>query len=178
MVISAKHTYLQDEGAQLILITGHFPLYDSVMYDGNPPSGTLVKAHEWKKFFEFEGKYSYWDIMKNGSVTGLSSAPLSYWLMRQWYSVTGINHYSGPGLSMIWVCLTCIVLFLFARNILEDKPDALAVLFIWSVSPTLIVVPAQARMYDLIALCSVFLGMARSKYFAKNISHHNIQMVC
>jgi dolichyl-phosphate-mannose-protein mannosyltransferase len=156
VVINSKHTYLQDEGSQLILITAHLPLYDFVMYDGHEPTGKWVPARAWKRLFEIEGPFSYWDIVKHGSATDYHP-PLNYWLLRNWYKLTGLSHLSGGWLSLIWVGLTCATLFFIATDVFNDNSDRLAVVFIWSVSPALVVIPAQARMYDLISLCSVFL---------------------
>lgn len=155
-ILRSKHTYLQDEGASLILITGHLADYDRVMYDSHYPAQTWAPAAEWKKFISLDRPVSFQKIAADAAVSDFHP-PLFYWLLYQWYRVSGVDPWTGAGFCVLIAVLTALALFGFAAEVLKDRLEAAVVVFTWAVSPAVIVISEQARQYDLLAWWTVLL---------------------
>lgn len=159
IIIHSKATYLQDEGASLILITGHLSDYDGVMYDNHFPARAWVPAQEWKKFLTLNRPVSFRKIATDAARSDFHP-PLFYWLLYWWYRLWGVDPWTGSWFCVLLAAFTALALFGFAHELLKDRQAAAAVTLIWAASPAVIVISEQARQYELFGLCTVLLAWA------------------
>jgi hypothetical protein len=157
MALRSKNALTHDEAISYLVATGHKAEFSEVVKDESPPYGVWAEARRWKRFTRVEDVLCFGKIRHDLRTTDLHP-PMYFWLLHVWCLVAGIDVRTGGRLNLIIVVITALALFGLARHILRDPVRAALVVFIWSVSATVIPIALVARHYDLLALAAVLFG--------------------
>ena len=81
--------------------------------------------------------------------------PLYFWILHVWILIVGVHTWSGPVLNILISMINIIILFGFAKYILDNSKDAIYVAYTYALSPAVIFTSLDARQYDLFALFTI-----------------------
>jgi hypothetical protein len=154
VVIADKPAVSHDEAISYLAATCHQGEWDRVTTHAAPPVATWASADDWRRFVEPDRFMCFGQIGRDLSQHDIHP-PLYFWLLHLWVGAVGATTTSGPALNLPIFVAAALALFWFARRMLADGVEAALVVLVWAVSPAVIPISAEARMYDLFALVSV-----------------------
>jgi hypothetical protein len=161
LVLGAKRSITQDEGISYMAATGHLGTYDRAAA-ASGEQGTWQAAAEWKELMRAERALCFGTIGSDLARHDVHP-PLYFWLLHVWVLLLGAYVWSGPVLNLFIALITFGLLSRLARRVLGNRLLGLAAAFVWLVSSVTVVVTAEARQYDLLALFTVSLALLAAR---------------
>ncbi|MCH7886049.1 MAG: glycosyltransferase family 39 protein, partial [Planctomycetes bacterium] len=77
-------------------------------------------------------------------------------MLHLWMMLVGSGSlWAGPALNILIAAAAILSLFRFARAVWGDPVRSALAAWVWAFSPTVVATSAQARQYDLLALCTI-----------------------
>jgi hypothetical protein len=150
-----------DEAWSYAAASGRLGALEKAMQSGL--SGRWVPASAWQY---------YWQSNKLGDLAHIGPdlaaydvhPPLYFSLLHLWLMLTGMHHWAGSALNIIFALLTMLVLFRLARALGFERLESSLVVLAWAVSPGVVGISALTRQYDLVALLTVLFvwGLVRA----------------
>lgn len=114
-------------------------------------SGRFVKASEWKRLWRIEDRFCFsriaGDLAHNDR-----HPPLYFWLLHLAFMTAGASVWAGMALHLVVGWLVVIVLFFFARFLLQDGRWAALTCVLWAVSPGVLTTSVESRQYLILTL--------------------------
>jgi 4-amino-4-deoxy-L-arabinose transferase-like glycosyltransferase len=117
-----------------------------------------------KEFWAEKSLEDYYDAIRRSDI---GNSPFYYIILHNWIKLFGISDYSIRFLSVIFSCLTIILLFLFIKEHFKNLQLALLACFLMAIEPFFIAYSQQARNYSL----SFFLTLLATHFFLKIIKN-------
>ena len=114
-------------------------------------SGRWVPARAWQ---------FYWQSDKLGDLVHIGPdlaaydvhPPLYFYVLHLWLMLTGMHHWAGPALNLVFALLTMLALFGLARALGFERLESSLVVLAWALSPAVVSISALTRQYDQVAL--------------------------
>lgn len=157
VVIADKPAVGHDEAISYLAATCHQGEWDRITARGAAPSGAWVPAREWRRLVEPDDSLCLGRISRDLSRHDIHP-PLYFWLLHAWVGAFGVDTATGPALNLLFFVAAALALFGLARRLLGDERGAALVTFVWAVSPAVVPISGEARMYDLLALVSILFA--------------------
>ena len=149
-----------DEAWSYATASGRLGAFEKAMQSGL--SVRWVPASAWQY---------YWQSDKLGDLVHIGPdlaaydvhPPLYFYLLHLWLMLTGMHHWAGPALNLIFALLTMLALFGLARALGFERLESSLVVLAWALSPAVVSISALTRQYDLVALFTVLFvwGLVR-----------------
>jgi 4-amino-4-deoxy-L-arabinose transferase-like glycosyltransferase len=153
-VIGGKDVIGHDEAISYLAATCHEGDWDRVTSRALPPTATWATAADWRRFVTPKELLCFGRIDRDLADLDVHP-PLYFWLLHVWVQAFGVGLRSGPLLNLPIFVAAALALFLLARRLLESELEAAVVVFVWALSPAVLPISGEARMYDLFALVSI-----------------------
>ena len=161
-----KHGIFFDEKASVLVSQG-------MAMEGNtqkncfytPEKTTFMPSEFWAD----KSLEDYYDAIRRSDI---GNSPFYYILLHNWINVFGISDYSIRFLSVLFSCLTIILLFFFIKENFKNLHLALLACFLMAIEPFFIAYSQQARNYSL----SFFLTLLATHIFLKIIKNEEIDV--
>ena len=156
-----KHGIFFDEKASVLVSQG-------MAMEGNSQKNcfyTLGKTtFTPKEFWANKSLEDYYDAIRRSDI---GNSPFYYVILHNWINLFGISDYSIRFLSVLFSCLTIILLFFFIKEHFKNLQLALLACFLMAIEPFFIAYSQQARNYSL----SFFLTLLATHIFLKIIKN-------
>ena len=146
-----------DEAISYLAATCHQGEWDRMTARGAAPVATWTPAGEWRRFAEPDDALCLGRISRDLADHDIHP-PLYFWLLHLWVGAVGVSIASGPALNLLIFAAAALALFGFARRLLREPLSAALVVLVWAVSPAVVPIATEARMYDLLALVSILFS--------------------
>lgn len=117
-----------------------------------------------KEFWAEKTLEDYYDAIRRSDI---GNSPFYYVILHNWINLFGISDYSIRFLSVLFSCLTIVLLFFFIKEHFKNIPLALLACFLMAIEPFFIAYSQQARNYSL----SFFLTLLATHIFLKIIKN-------
>lgn len=117
-----------------------------------------------KEFWANKSLEDYYDAIRRSDI---GNSPFYYLILHNWINAFGISDYSIRFLSVLFSCLTIILLFIFINEHFKNAILAILACFLMSIEPFFIAYSQQARNYSL----SFFLTLLATHIFLKIIKN-------
>jgi len=117
-----------------------------------------------KEFWADKSLEDYYDAIRRSDI---GNSPFYYVILHNWINVFGISDYYIRFLSVLFSCLTIILLFFFIKEHFKNLQLALLACFLMAIEPFFIAYSQQARNYSL----SFFLTLLATHIFLKIIKN-------
>jgi 4-amino-4-deoxy-L-arabinose transferase-like glycosyltransferase len=159
VALSGKNYLDHDEAISYLSATCHQAEWERVRTEGIPPFGTWVPAAEWQSFLEPDRGWCLGTI--GGDLADHDiHPPLYFWLLHPTVLALDVHLWSGPALNLVFYLLAALALFALARRVFRgDERLALVVTAVWSLSPAVVRIFAEARQYELFALLTIVFAL-------------------
>jgi 4-amino-4-deoxy-L-arabinose transferase-like glycosyltransferase len=150
-----------DEAWSYATASGRLGAFEKAMQSGL--SGRWVPASAWQYYWQSD---SLGDLAHIGPdlATYDVHPPLYFYMLHLWLMLTGMHHWAGPALNLIFAVLTTLALYGLARALGFERLESSLVSLAWALSPAVVSISALTRQYDLVALATVLFvwGLARA----------------
>jgi uncharacterized membrane protein len=120
-----------------------------------------------KEFWADKSLEDYYDAIRRSDI---GNSPFYYIILHNWIKLFGISDYSIRFLSVLFSCLTIILLFFFIKEHFKNLQLAILACFLMAIEPFFIAYSQQARNYSL----SFFLTLLATHIFLKIIKNEEI----
>ena len=154
-----KHGIFYDEKASVLVSQG-------MAMEGNTQKNCFYTKGKTtftpKEFWTDKSLEDYYDAIRRSDI---GNSPFYYLILHNWIKVFGISDYSIRFLSVLFSCLTIILLFFFIKEHFKNLQLALLACFLMAIEPFFIAYSQQARNYSL----SFFLTLIATHIFLKII---------
>lgn len=151
-----KTTITHDETISYLSAVGRQGDFERVFQDNFFPANHWTTAGEWQAWFAIDTPFAFRQIGRDLTKSDIHP-PLYFWLLHLWTCLFGVHPWTGPTLNMLLQAAGAWGLFMLARTALKDVQEALAVMFIWAVSPAVLTAVLEARQYSLLGVCTIFM---------------------
>lgn len=156
-----KHGIFYDEKASVLVSQG-------MAMEGNTQKNCFYTEGKTtftpKEFWADKSLEDYYDAIRRSDI---GNSPFYYVILHGWIKVFGISDYSIRFLSVLFSCLTIILLFFFIKEHFKNLQLALLACFLMAIEPFFIAYSQQARNYSL----SFFLTLLATHIFLKIIKN-------
>ena len=156
-----KHGIFFDEKASVLVSQG-------MAMEGNTQKNCFYTPEKTtftpKEFWTDKSLEDYYDAIRRSDI---GNSPFYYIILHNWINVFGISDYSIRFLSVLFSCLTIILLFFFIKEHFKNLQLALFACFLMAIEPFFIAYSQQARNYSL----SFFLTLLATHIFLKIIKN-------
>ncbi len=150
-----------DEAWSYATASGRLGAFEKAMQGGL--SGRWVPASAWQYYWQSD---SLGDLAHIGPDLAAYDVhpPLYFYVLHLWLMVTGMHHWAGPALNLIFAVLTMLALYGLARALGFERLESSLVALVWALSPAVVSISALTRQYDLVALATVLFvwGLVRA----------------
>lgn len=150
-----KITITHDETISYLSATVNQGDFERIFQNNVYPANRWVSVGTWKEWFELDKPFSFRQIGIDLAESDIHP-PLYFWLLHLWTWLFDVHPWTGPTLNILLQAIGAIGLFHLARRVLKDNFEALAVVFIWSVSPAVLTATLEARQYTLFGVFAIF----------------------
>ncbi len=150
-----KTTITHDETISYLSATVHQGDFERIFQDNLYPANQWVSVGEWKEWFKIDALFSFRQIGIDLAESDIHP-PLYFWILHVWTWLFDVHPWTGPTLNILFQIAGAIGIFYLARHALKDNYEAIAVAFIWSVSPAVLGTVVEARQYTLLGICTIF----------------------
>jgi len=151
-----KATVTHDEGISFLAATGHQAEFSELYETQRAPYGRWVEASRWKRYLERDRFWCFRKIASDIAHTDIHP-PLYFWMLHVWLWVVGVHVWSGAAMNVFITLAMILVLYRFARYVLDERLGAAVVVFTWAVSPHIMEESLEARAYGLLAVFALLL---------------------
>lgn len=158
--MGANPNVQHDEAWSYATASGRLGAFEKAMQSGL--SGRWVPASAWQY---------YWQSDKLGDLAHIGPdlaaydvhPPLYFYLLHLWLMLTGMHHWAGPALNLVFAPLTMLALFGLARALGFERLESSLVVLAWALSPAVVSISILTRQYDLVAVFTVLFvwGLVR-----------------
>ena len=156
-----KHGIFFDEKASVLVSQG-------MAMEGNtqkncfytPGKTTFTPSEFWAE----KSLEDYYDAIRRSDI---GNSPFYYIILHNWINLFGISDYSIRFLSVLFSCLTIILLFFFIQENFKNLQLAILACFLMAIEPFFIAYSQQARNYSL----SFFFTLLATHIFLKIIKN-------
>lgn len=159
-----KHGIFFDEKASVLVSQG-------MAMEGNTQKNCFYTPGKStftpKEFWAEKSLEDYYDAIRRSDI---GNSPFYYIVLNNWINFFGISDFSIRFLSVIFSCLTIILLFMFINEHFKNLRLALLACFLMVIEPFFIAYSQQARNYSL----SFFLTLLVSHIFFKIIKNEEM----
>lgn len=155
LMVASKTSITHDETISYLSAVGRQGAFERIFRENAYPANHWVPAGEWQAWFSIETPFAFGQIGRDLAESDIHP-PLYFWLLHVWTWLWGVHPWTGPTLNMLLQAVGAWGLFALARTTLADTQEALAVTFIWAVSPAVLTAVLEARQYGLLAVCTIF----------------------
>jgi uncharacterized membrane protein len=156
-----KHGIFFDEKASVLVSQG-------MAMEGNTQKNCFYTKGKTtftpKEFWADKSIEDYYDAIRRSDI---GNSPFYYVILHNWINLFGISDYSIRFLSVLFSCLTIILLFFFIKEQFKNLPLAILATFLMAIEPFFIAYSQQARNYSL----SFFLTLLATHFFLKIIKN-------
>jgi 4-amino-4-deoxy-L-arabinose transferase-like glycosyltransferase len=156
-----KHGVFLDERATILISQG-------MAMEGNSQKNCFYTKGKTtftpKEFWAPKNLEDFYDSIRRSDI---GNSPFYYLLLHNWINVFGISDYSIRFMSVLFSCLTIILLFFFIKEHFNNLKLALLASFLMAIEPFFIAFSQQARNYSL----SFFLTLLATHIFLKIIKN-------
>ena len=156
-----KHGIFFDEKASVLVSQG-------MAMEGNTQKNCFYTkgkvAFTPKEFWADKSLEDYFDAIRRSDI---GNSPFYYIILHNWINIFGIKDYSIRFLSVIFSCLTILLLFFFIKEHFKNVKLALLACFLMAIEPFFIAYSQQARNYSL----SFFLTLLATHIFLKIVKN-------
>ncbi len=156
-----KHGIFFDEKASVLVSQG-------MAMEGNTQKNCFYTPGKTtftpKEFWTDKSLEDYYDAIRRSDI---GNSPFYYVILHNWITIFGISDYSIRFLSVLFSCLTIILLFFFIKEHFKNLQLALFACFLMAIEPFFIAYSQQARNYSL----SFFLTLLATHIFLKIIKN-------
>ena len=156
-----KHGIFFDEKASVLVSQG-------MAMEGNTQKNCFYTPEKTtftpKEFWTDKSLEDYYDAIRRSDI---GNSPFYYVILHNWINIFGISDYSIRFLSVLFSCLTIILLFFFIKEHFKNLSLALLSCFLMAIEPFFIAYSQQARNYSL----SFFLTLLATHIFLKIIKN-------
>jgi len=141
-----------DEAWSYATASGRLGAFEKAMQTGL--SGRWVPASAWQYYWQSD---TLGDLAHIGPDLAAYDVhpPLYFYVLHLWLMLTGMHHWAGPALNLIFALLTMLALFGLARALGFEPLESSLVVLAWALSPAVVSISALTRHYDLLALFTV-----------------------
>ena len=133
--IVQRDTITHDEGITYLAATGHLGEFTELYYNHDAPYGRWVEASQWQRFWQPNGFGRFAKISSDLARYDIHP-PLYFWMLHVWIEFVGVHVWSGAMLNVLISIVMTVVLYRYACHVLEDRPSASVVAFVWAVNPS------------------------------------------
>lgn len=155
VLASAKTTITHDETISYLSAVGRQGDFERIFRDNVYPANQWATVGEWQAWFAIDTPFSFRQIGLDLAESDIHP-PLYFWLLHVWTGLFDVHPWTGPTLNMLLQAVGAWGLFMLARAALKDTQEALAVTFIWALSPAVLTAVLEARQYSLLGVCTIF----------------------
>jgi uncharacterized membrane protein len=156
-----KHGIFYDEKASVLVSQG-------MAMEGNTQKNCFYTKGKTtftpKEFWAKKSLEDYYDAIRRSDI---GNSPFYYVILHNWINAFGISDYSIRFLSVLFSCLTILLLFIFINQHFKNLQLALLACFLMAIEPFFIAYSQQARNYSL----SFFLTLLATHIFLKIIKN-------
>ena len=156
-----KHGIFYDEKASVLVSQG-------MAMEGNTQKNCFYTKGKItftpKEFWDDKSLEDYYDAIRRSDI---GNSPFYYIILHNWINFFGISDYSIRFLSVLFSCLTILLLFIFIKEHFKNVQLALLSCFLMAVEPFFIAYSQQSRNYSL----SFFLILLATHVFLKIIKN-------
>ncbi len=156
-----KHGIFYDEKASVLISQG-------MAMEGNTQKNCFYTKGKTtftsKEFWADKTVEDYYDAIRRSDI---GNSPFYYVILHNWINLFGISDYSIRFLSVLFSCLTIILLFFFVKEHFKNLQLAILACFLMAIEPFFIAYSQQARNYSL----SFFLTLLATHIFLKIIKN-------
>ena len=156
-----KHGIFFDEKASVLVSQG-------MAMEGNTQKNCFYTPEKTtftpKEFWTDKSLEDYYDAIRRSDI---GNSPFYYVILHNWINIFGISDYSIRFLSVLFSCLTIILLFFFIKEHFKNLSLALLSCFLMAIEPFFIAYSQQTRNYSL----SFFLTLLATHIFLKIIKN-------
>ena len=150
-----------DEAWSYATASGRLGAFEKAIQGGL--SGRWVPASAWQYYWQSD---SLGDLAHIGPDLAAYDVhpPLYFYVLHVWLMLTGMHHWAGPALNLIFAALTMLALYGLARALGFERLESSLVALVWALSPAVVSISALTRQYDLVALATVLFvwGLVRA----------------
>lgn len=150
-----------DEAWSYATASGRLGAFEKAIQGGL--SSRWVPASAWQYYWQSD---SFGDLAHIGPDLAAYDVhpPLYFYVLHLWLMVTGMHHWAGPALNLIFAVLTMLALYGLARALGFERLESSLVALVWALSPAVVSISALTRQYDLVALATVLFvwGLVRA----------------
>ncbi|MFC1783707.1 glycosyltransferase family 39 protein [Planctomycetota bacterium] len=157
IALATKSNLAHDEAISYISATGHLGDYNKTTSQKTPPYGRWVAASQWKKTWTANQPFYLAQIRADQARHDIHP-PLYFWLLHLWSLLVGVHLWTGPLLNLLIDLFTALLLYKFARYVLNEPFAPVVVVCLWFLSPTVIETSGLARQYCLLVLWTVLIA--------------------
>jgi len=150
-----KTTISHDETISYLSAIGRQGDFEQILRDNQYPANQWVPVREWKAWFAIAEPFSFRQIGLDLAESDIHP-PLYFWTLHIWTWLFGVHAWTGPTLNMVFQVVGALGLFALARRMLKNNFEALAIVFIWLLSPASLTMVLEARQYTLFGICTIF----------------------
>lgn len=155
VLASTKTTITHDETISYLSAVGRQGDFECIFRDNVYPANNRATVGEWQAWFTIDTPFAFRQIGLDLAESDIHP-PLYFWLLHGWTGLFGVHPWTGPTLNTLWQAVGAWGLFMLARAALKDTQEALAVTFVWVVSPAVLTAVLEARQYALLGVCTIF----------------------
>jgi uncharacterized membrane protein len=156
-----KHGIFYDEKASVLVSQG-------MAMEGNTQKNCFYTKGKTtftpKEFWAKKSLEDYYDAIRRSDI---GNSPFYYVILHNWINAFGISDYSIRFLSVLFSCLTILLLFIFINQHFKNLQLALLACFLMAIEPFFIAYSQQARNYS----SSFFLTLLATHIFLKIIKN-------
>ncbi len=154
-LVANKTTISHDETISYLSAIGRQGEFEHIIQDNEYPANQWVLVSEWKEWFVIQKPFSFQQIGIDLAESDIHP-PLYFWTLHIWTWLFGVHAWTGPTLNMVFQAVGALGLFALACHTLKNNFEALAVVFIWLLSPSSLTMVLEARQYTLFGICTIF----------------------
>ena len=151
----AKANISHDETISYLSATVRQGDFERIFRNNEYPANHWAFAGEWKAWFAIDKPLAFRQIGLDLAESDIHP-PLYFWALHVWTWLFEVHPWTGPTLNIMIQAVGAFGLFHLACQTLKDNFEAVAVVFIWSVSPAVLTAALEARQYTLLAVCTIF----------------------
>ncbi|MEZ4591220.1 MAG: glycosyltransferase family 39 protein [Chloroflexota bacterium] len=154
-MVASKNSITHDETISYLSAVGRQGAFERILRDNVYPANHWATVAEWQAWFSIETPFAFGQISRDLAESDIHP-PLYFWLLHVWIWLFDVHPWTGPTLNMLLQAVGAWGLFRLAQTSLRHTQEALAVTFIWVMSPAVLTAVLEARQYTLLAVCTIF----------------------
>ncbi len=154
-LVATKTSISHDETISYLSAIGRQGEFERILRDEAYPASQWVSVREWKEWFTIDRPFSFQQIGLDLAESDIHP-PFYFWALHVWTWLWGVHAWTGPTLNMVFQAVGAVGLFMLGRRTLQKNFEAMAVVFIWLVSPANLNAVLEARQYTLFGVCAIF----------------------